>query len=262
VNLHSQYWIDFLDPDFSKGDRYLPGYCPICDAETAYVVHGAWFRDLMICPNCDGYSIPRERAVAKVLEWVVPNWRELQIHEAAPAERGASAWMHKNAPLYSCSKYDSNGLLGDVVNGFRNENLEALTFPDESIDLLVSLDVMEHVNRVDLVMREAYRVLRPGGTMVFTTPTYKDLIATNRRALYHVDGTVEMFAPVEFHGSEDEGRAALVTYHFGYDLPELILRWSGLRTDVIRSVDPEAGIMGEHTEVYVCRKMRIDAARS
>ena len=59
------------------------------------------------------------------------------------------------------------------MQGFRNEDLEALTFPDASFDLTVTLDVMEHVNQPDVVLREVARTLRPGGAYLFTVPTYK-----------------------------------------------------------------------------------------
>ena len=247
-------WDAFLDHDYeADGPQQVAGECPIC-GDTTFVVRGAWFRDLWECPTCPGSSIPRERALARVIETYVPRWRELTIHEAAPAARGSSAWLRSGASGYSCSQYDPSKPLGLVEAGIANENLETLTLESESVDLLVHSDVMEHVNRPDLVMKEAARVLRPGGTCVFTTPTFPDLVRTYRRAIYHDDGTVEHLHPAEYHGSEDAGRVVLVTFHYGHDLPELILRWSGLTTDVIRSVDPRAGIMGLHAEVYICRK--------
>ena len=248
-------WSEFLDHDYTEGDQRLQGRCPICGTDSTYVVHGNWFRDQMVCPNCDGHSIPRERAIARAVEMYYPKWPSLEIHEAAPAARGASAWLRKRCKSYTSSKFDPSRPLGETVEGIQNQNLEQLTLATESVDLLIHLDVMEHVNHPDLVMREAARVLRAGGACIFTTPTYKALQTSQRRATYHDDGSIEHVHPAEYHGSEDEGRAVLVTWDYGYDFPELILRWSGLRTDVIRTCDPRAGIIGEHTEVYICRKM-------
>ncbi|WP_460936112.1 class I SAM-dependent methyltransferase [Phycicoccus ginsengisoli] len=246
-------WSSFLDHDYSTGEQTLDGVCPICDAPTAYLAHGPWLRDLLVCPTCAGSSVPRERAIARVIEWLYPHWRSLTIHEAAPAARGSSAWLASGASALTTSKYDPDLPLGVRQGDWSNENLEALTLPDSSVDLLVHTDVLEHVNRPDLVMREAARVLRPGGACIFTTPTFGHLATTTRRAIYHPDGTVEHLLPPEYHGSEDPGRAVLVTFHFGHDLPELILRWSGMSTDVIRTTDPRSGVLGQHTEVYVCR---------
>src|SRR4051794_38914463 len=45
-----------------------------------------------------------------------------------------------------------------------------LPFEDESFDTVVSFHVLEHTERPQAVLREAHRVLRPGGTLLFTTP--------------------------------------------------------------------------------------------
>ena len=52
------------------------------------------------------------------------------------------------------------GVLGDV---------DAMPFEDASFDVVVAGEILEHVEDVDEVMREALRVLRPGGTLVVDT---------------------------------------------------------------------------------------------
>lgn len=47
-----------------------------------------------------------------------------------------------------------------------------LPYPDASFDLVVSMDVIEHVLDPVPWTREALRVLRPGGVLFLTTPNY------------------------------------------------------------------------------------------
>lgn len=49
-------------------------------------------------------------------------------------------------------------------------NLVDLPQQDDSVDLLVSLQVIEHLWDLAGFLREAHRVLRPGGTIVVSTP--------------------------------------------------------------------------------------------
>lgn len=53
---------------------------------------------------------------------------------------------------------------------FQYASLEALPFTDEAFDTVVCTDVLEHVADEIAVLNELYRVLKPGGTLVLTTP--------------------------------------------------------------------------------------------
>lgn len=58
---------------------------------------------------------------------------------------------------------------------------EALSIPDAAADVLTAFDVLEHLQNPDRLISEAFRVLKPNGIFVFTTPNPKSLGARIKR---------------------------------------------------------------------------------
>lgn len=54
----------------------------------------------------------------------------------------------------------------------RVEDIHALPDPDASFDVVVSCETIEHVPDPPAAVNELARVLRPGGTLLLTTPNY------------------------------------------------------------------------------------------
>lgn len=54
-----------------------------------------------------------------------------------------------------------------------------IPFEDASFHLVTALDVIEHVDGDEKILREAFRVLRPGGHLLVTTPAFQWLWSSN-----------------------------------------------------------------------------------
>lgn len=237
------------------------GRCPVCERSTRFEARGDWFRDELLCVRCG--SIPRERAFAACLAIHRPGWRDDVIHESSPAPRSISARMRREGRRYVASQWRPDRPRGEVVDGERNETLEALTFGDATIDLHCHLDVMEHVGEPAACFREMARTLRPGGQILFTTPIYSDKARTRRRARHLEGGGVEHLAEPEYHGNPIDPEGSLVTFRYGRDLPELIRRWAPeLSVCVVTPLDPSIGVLGEFREVVLATKGPLGPPRS
>lgn len=231
------------------------GHCPICEKDAVFVAHGPWLRDQLMCTSCPGGSVPRERALALVLGELRPAWRTLAIHESSPAERGLSSKMAREAQGYVASQYFPGKPAGATIDGFRNEDLESQTFADGSFDLVVTQDVMEHVYNPDRVVAEIFRTLKADGLYLCTFPVRKEQVADReRRLLRDADGTVQHLKPVEIHGNPVDETGSIVTVDYGYELHKAFAAWADFDVRVYRFADAWHGILGEHTEVVVCRK--------
>jgi len=54
------------------------------------------------------------------------------------------------------------------------------TIPDQTFDIIVSAEVIEHLENPRAIVREWHRLLRPGGTVIFSTPnneSWRSLLA-------------------------------------------------------------------------------------
>lgn len=227
------------------------GVCPVCGQTTEFVSPEPWLRDHFICTNCG--SIPRERALMVVLDQLHPDWAELAIHESSPSNRGASARIASDCTGYSTSYYFPGVEPGSAAHGSRCENLEALTYSDETFDLVITQDVLEHVFHPDRVFSEIARVLKPGGSHIFTVPITRYREPSLRRARL-TDGVVEHLLPAQFHGNPIDDSGALVTIDWGWDICEHIHAASGLFTHVFQIDDLSRGIRAAHLEVFATMK--------
>jgi SAM-dependent methyltransferase len=111
---------------------------------------------------------------------------------------------------------------------------DAVPEPDASFDFVFSNSVLEHVPRLDRVLDEVARVLRPGGTAVLTVPTARGRLATGERSrdgyLAALDRRVAHVNlwPVELWREELERRGLVVEHASEYLTPAEARRWEAV----------------------------------
>ena len=224
------------------------GYCHCCRKNTEFIIAGSWLRDQYFCAKCR--SIPRQRHISCILDTFFPDWEKTSLHESSPSNDFISRW----ASNYSSSQFFENIPRGKVHKGFRCENLEHMTFPDNTFDIFVTQDVMEHVFSPGDAFGEIMRVLKPGGAHVFTAPKHKGLRTSHPRAALK-SGEIDYFMDPVYHGNPVGDGKALVTWDYGDDFETLIWKWCGNPTTTHVTRDRGIGLDGEFLEVFVTRKV-------
>jgi SAM-dependent methyltransferase len=229
------------------------GFCPICEAPARFVARGTYLRNHYLCETCG--SEPRERALIHCLQRFFPDFRKAAIHESSPLGRGASTKLARECAHYVATQCFDDVPRGSSRDGIRSEDLERLTFADESLDLHVTQDVLEHVLDPDAAFREIARTLRPGGAHVFTVPLVRKERPSFVRAERLADGSIVHRAEPKYHANPIDPNGSLVTVDWGYDVCERIFRASGLVTKIVEIDDLERGIRAELNEVLISYKL-------
>jgi SAM-dependent methyltransferase len=157
------------------------------------------------------------------------------------------------SPLYIPSQYFPDQEPGSIVGAIRCENLEALTFDDESIDLHVTQDVLEHVFHPSEVFKEIARTLKPGGMHICTVPLVNKGKPSTLRARIE-NKEIVYVEPEQYHGNPVGDGRSLVTVDWGFDICRHIFEASGLFTYIVYIDDLSKGIRAEYIEVLVTVK--------
>lgn len=228
------------------------GYCPCCKQETLFIARNSWLRDHFKCEHCQ--CIPRERALMLTIDKEYPNWESFHIHESSPSNRGHSFRLKKHSKKYLETQYFPDTPLGTTVNGVQNEDLEQQTFKDNSFDLVITSDVMEHVYDPKRAFQEIHRTLKPGGAHIFSVPLINRFEKTVRWAEKGDDGEpIFLFQP-EWHGNPVNKKGSPVTMHWGYDIINFIRECTGADCKIVYHDDLHHGIRAEFREIIVAKK--------
>ena len=103
--------------------------------------------------------------------------------------------------------------LGEEINGLINTDLCHLPFPDNSFDLVIHSETLEHVYDYKQALKEADRVLKPRGCQFYTVPVLHHRV-TRQRIVRDASGEVVYKFPLSFHGEPGEYP---VVWEFGGD---------------------------------------------
>jgi SAM-dependent methyltransferase len=132
------------------------------------------------------------------------------------------AYLRRAFTDVTISEYMPNIEPGSIVDGTLIQDVQRLTFADESFDLITSNQVFEHVPDDIQGFRECLRTLRRGGALIFTVPLH-DIPKTKQLAKLTNSGVVHLQAP-EYHSSRKGGAYSELTFwhHSMHDIADRV----------------------------------------
>jgi SAM-dependent methyltransferase len=223
-----------------------PFSCPICGPSLLLRLSA---RPIGVrCARCAGSAITL--ALVKVLGSVRPGFRGEAVYELS-ARGPLFEYLRREVPRLTASEYFDGTPPGSACDGVLCQDVQRLTFPDESFDVCTSTEVFEHVADDLAGFREIRRVLRPGGVMVFTVPLSSSAVTVERAV--ERGGTIEHLLPPEYHGDRIRGQGRVLVFRdYGADITGR-LRAAGFAGAVIDR-GCEAAFLGQGCGVIVARR--------
>jgi len=166
------------------------------------------------CLRCG--ASPVSMSLVDVLAKRLPGIASLTVYELS--SRGPLfKFLQRKAGKLVFSEFFDDVSPGGFKNGVRCEDVQNLTWPDQSFDVCTSSDVFEHVPDDARAFAEIHRVLRPGGKAVFTVPMSRQS-ETVERAVVAGDH-IEYLLPPEYHDDHIRGLSRVLCYrNYGTDL--------------------------------------------
>jgi len=112
--------------------------------------------------------------------------------------------VESSACDYTDEFMELDGITVDVVD----LNHGKLPYADQQFDLVTFTEVAEHLENYRAIIREIYRVLKPGGVIVMTTP---NVLNMKSRMRFLVTGFWSMFGPLHVGETAIESAGGHIT---------------------------------------------------
>jgi len=167
------------------------------------------------------------------LRGAIANLGECDVCELS-ARGPLVAYLRRRARSLATSEYFAGIAPGAIHHGVRCEDVQRLTYADASFDVVTHTEVLEHVPDDARAFGELARVLRPGGTMVFTVPMYDGFATVERARL--VDGVIEHLRAPVYHTDPLRGGEGILAFRdYGRDILDRLRAAGFARSEIIAS---------------------------
>lgn len=198
------------------------------------------------CARCGASSITQ--SLVDVLSQVNSDLATLDVYELS-AEGPLVRWLRQRVRSLTVSEYFQDVAPGSEHDGIICQDVQRLTYADDSFDLCTSTEMFEHVEDDLAGFRQVLRVLRPGGVHIFTVPLSLARSTIERTALK--GGQRVNVLPAEYHADRYRGQHVFCYRNYGADLAHRLASVGYIDVEFLR---PRQALFGFARPIVIGRK--------
>lgn len=169
------------------------------------------------CLRCGASAVTQ--SLATVINQSFPKLDTVDVYELSAAGPLVN-WLRKRSKSLTISEFLPNDLMSRIKRPIDYQDVQKLTYLDDSFDLCTSTEVFEHVEDDAAGFKQLLRVLRPGGRLIFSVPFNGAEVTIERTELR--DGRLVHVLPPDYHGDRYRGKTVLCYRNYGWDIVDRI----------------------------------------
>ncbi|MEO8770337.1 MAG: class I SAM-dependent methyltransferase [Ferruginibacter sp.] len=161
----------------------------------------------------------------------------------------------KHINNYVCSEYfGPYDIVGKDQNGILNVDLEDIPFDQNSFDYVITTEVFEHIPRPYKAFEEIHRVLKKGGSHIFTVP-FKSGYDDEIRATMNEKNEINHLMKPEYHGDPIRNEDGILVFTvFAGEMISKLERM-GFKVTMNKRRNLVYGILGDENRVFTATKI-------
>lgn len=247
---------------------YFYGFCDICSQNVAFLMDWRYstnlipnYRERLVCPVCQLNN--RQRFIGSVVKEKLTeqkNKKKIRLYFMEQVTNFykyfKKAYSNDDQVTIIGSEYlGMNVKSGELINGFRHEDVGELSFPNNYFDMIISNDVFEHIPVPLRAFRECFRVLKKGGELIITIPFNHKLLRNIKRVEMLPNNSFEYLREPIYHGNPMSQIGSLVFYDFGWEVIDWLIKAEFPMVLIGLYWSYDCGYLGNGCQIFfVCKR--------
>lgn len=192
--------------------QFLKNRCPLCRSHFLVKLNSS--ETGVRCISCQAGVV--QMSIILAVQKHAKNLKSLDAYELSSGGPVVT-FLKENTGSLTLSEYFDDVIPGQFKGGIQCQDIQTLTYNDNSYDLCTSTEVFEHVPDDNRGFQEIFRILKKQGVMIFTVPINLAGV-TLQRAVIKNDELVHLEEP-EYHDDAIRGKGKVLAYRtYGTDI--------------------------------------------